>query len=291
MAIPTPKSTPASTRFEPFSTKAKVSPATIIATKDSPRAIVLVNACCRTLTAFSQKDWPLTCKNAAYARSETDFFRQAFFIGVEFLSDDASRAPHRDSKAMARLGGGSPQLQLSAPYAHRPAQPSPARGYLSPHEYAQSPVAESRMLSASSDQPCCHHFLTVRHNIRTRIRIRLWKSAMISGGSPLRYKTFLLTVLRAPSGNAQLLMLQVNFSPSVMLAGSMTRMPVYRNRISGRMYAGASGSKVWSAQVSRREMGCTMPSSRIWPRKQKKSTRGKGRNLSHCLPLAEELHE
>ena len=25
-----------------------------------------------------------------------------------------------------------------------------------PHEYAQSPVAESRMLSASSDQPCCH---------------------------------------------------------------------------------------------------------------------------------------
>src|SRR6266403_5058025 len=86
---------------------------------------------CRTLTAFSQGDWPLTCANAADARSETDFFRKAFFIAGEFLSDDASRAPHRDSKAMGQLGGGSPQLQLSAPYAHRPAQPSPARGYLS----------------------------------------------------------------------------------------------------------------------------------------------------------------
>jgi hypothetical protein len=65
-----------------------------------PRAIVLINACCRTLTAFSQGDWPLTCANAADARSETDFFRKAFFIAGEFLSDDASRAPHRDSKAM-----------------------------------------------------------------------------------------------------------------------------------------------------------------------------------------------
>jgi hypothetical protein len=36
MAIPAPKSTPAGTRFEPPSPKAKVSPATTIATKDSP---------------------------------------------------------------------------------------------------------------------------------------------------------------------------------------------------------------------------------------------------------------
>jgi hypothetical protein len=36
MATPVPKSTPASTRFEPPSPKAKVSPATRIATKDSP---------------------------------------------------------------------------------------------------------------------------------------------------------------------------------------------------------------------------------------------------------------
>src|ERR1700680_697668 len=68
MAMPTPKSTPAKTRFEPPSPKAKVSPATTIATSDSPRAIVLVNACCRTLTAFSQGDWPATCGNAADAR-------------------------------------------------------------------------------------------------------------------------------------------------------------------------------------------------------------------------------
>ena len=95
-----------------------------------PRAMVFVNACCRTLMAFSQRDWPLTCANAADARSETGFFRKAFFIAGEFLSDDASRAPHRDSKAMGQPGGGSPQLQLSAPYAHRPAQPSPARGCL-----------------------------------------------------------------------------------------------------------------------------------------------------------------
>jgi len=57
---------------------------------------------------------------------------ETFFIAGKFFSYDASRAPHRDSKAMGQLGGGSPQLQLSAPYAHhRPAQPSPARGYLS----------------------------------------------------------------------------------------------------------------------------------------------------------------
>jgi len=52
--MPTPKRTPASTRFEPLSPKAKVRLDTTIATKERPRAIVLVNACCRTLTAFSQ---------------------------------------------------------------------------------------------------------------------------------------------------------------------------------------------------------------------------------------------
>ncbi len=36
--------------------------ATTIATRDSPRAIVLENACCRTLRAFSQGDWPLTAQ-------------------------------------------------------------------------------------------------------------------------------------------------------------------------------------------------------------------------------------
>ena len=93
MAIPTPKSTPASTRFEPPSPKAKVSLATTIATRDRSRAIALVNACGRTLTAFSQGDWPLTCANAADARAETDFFRKAFSLPASFFQ--MMRAGHR----------------------------------------------------------------------------------------------------------------------------------------------------------------------------------------------------
>src|SRR6266478_625776 len=96
MAIPTPKSTPASTRFEPPSPKAKV----------RPRAIVVVNACIKTLTAFSQGEPPVAWANAADARiseqenvtnagrnhRETNLFRRIFFIGGEFLSGDARRA-------------------------------------------------------------------------------------------------------------------------------------------------------------------------------------------------------
>src|SRR6267154_3033175 len=65
MAIPTPKSTPASTRFEPPSPKAKVRPETTIATKERPRAMVLGNACCRTLTAFSHGEAPWAKAGAA----------------------------------------------------------------------------------------------------------------------------------------------------------------------------------------------------------------------------------
>ena len=112
MAIPAPKSTPADTRFGPgHDNRNQGHP-------PSNRA----RTRCRTLTPFSQGDWPFTCANAADARSGTDFFRKAFFLAGEFLSDDASRAPHRDSKAMGQLGGGSPQLQLSAPHALRPTQ-------------------------------------------------------------------------------------------------------------------------------------------------------------------------
>src|ERR1700683_5438015 len=57
MAIPTPKRTPASTRFEPPSPKAKVRPATTIATSERPRAMVLVKAVIKTLTAFSQGEF------------------------------------------------------------------------------------------------------------------------------------------------------------------------------------------------------------------------------------------
>src|SRR5437016_13249657 len=46
---------------------AKVSPETTIATSESPRAMVLGNACCSTLTAFSQGELPV-CANAGAAR-------------------------------------------------------------------------------------------------------------------------------------------------------------------------------------------------------------------------------
>lgn len=58
MAIPTPNSTPARIRFDPPSPKAKVKPATTMDTSERPRAIVVVNACINTLTAFSQGEPP-----------------------------------------------------------------------------------------------------------------------------------------------------------------------------------------------------------------------------------------
>src|SRR5579885_37156 len=72
MAMPTPKSTPARTRFDPPSPKAKVRPETTMATSESPRAMVLVNACCRTFTAFSHGEAPAAWANAgAASRSAT----------------------------------------------------------------------------------------------------------------------------------------------------------------------------------------------------------------------------
>src|ERR1700688_2573488 len=100
MAMPTPKSTPASTRFEPPSPNAKVSPATTMETSERPRAIVVVNACIKTLTAFSQGEPPAACAHAVVARTrdeenamnagrsqrETNLLRKNFFIadGVPF---------------------------------------------------------------------------------------------------------------------------------------------------------------------------------------------------------------
>lgn len=68
MAMPTPKSTPASTRLDPPSPKANVRPATTMATSERPRAMVLVKAVSRTLTAFSQGELPVPCANAGTAR-------------------------------------------------------------------------------------------------------------------------------------------------------------------------------------------------------------------------------
>src|SRR5713101_5979553 len=76
IAIPTPKSTPASTRFEPPSPKAKVRPATTMATSERPRAMVLVKACWRTLTAFSHGEVPVWPKaGAARNRATTVVIR------------------------------------------------------------------------------------------------------------------------------------------------------------------------------------------------------------------------
>src|ERR1700689_1513102 len=106
MAMPTPKSTPARTRFEPPSPNAKVKPATTIETSERPRAIVVVNACIKPLPAFSQGDAPVAWANAAVAKTsdkenamdagrsqrETNLLRRSFFIAGEFLSDDAGQA-------------------------------------------------------------------------------------------------------------------------------------------------------------------------------------------------------
>jgi hypothetical protein len=98
MAIPAPKKHAGRHTLRATFTEGEGEPGHDNRNQGQPRAMVLVNACCRTLMAFSQRDWPRTCANAADARSETDFFRKAFFIAGEFLSDDASRAPHRDQR-------------------------------------------------------------------------------------------------------------------------------------------------------------------------------------------------
>src|SRR5256885_743011 len=54
-------------RFEPPSPNAKVRPATTMATRERPRAIVLVKACWRTFTAFSHGD-PPPCEKAGTAK-------------------------------------------------------------------------------------------------------------------------------------------------------------------------------------------------------------------------------
>src|SRR6266436_4408915 len=70
IAIPTPKRTPARTRFEPPSPNAKVRPDTTMATRERPRALVLVKACWRTPTAFSHGDVPVACAKAGTARKK-----------------------------------------------------------------------------------------------------------------------------------------------------------------------------------------------------------------------------
>jgi hypothetical protein len=86
-----------------------VSPTTTIATRDSPRAIVLVNACCRTLTAFSQGDWPLTAQMPLMQESETERMRRRLTgaSGRRISSEGflhCRRAPFRMMRAGHRVG-------------------------------------------------------------------------------------------------------------------------------------------------------------------------------------------
>jgi hypothetical protein len=81
------------------------------------------------------------------SQRDKDFFRKKFFMEGEFLSEDASRARMRiQRQALAGLGWrdserGGMKLRRAA-----------AKLPLEPHEYAQSPKAEARMLSASSEE-------------------------------------------------------------------------------------------------------------------------------------------
>src|SRR5580658_6046083 len=119
MAMPTPNSTPASTRFEPPSPKANVRPATTIATSERPRAMVLVNAVIRTLTAFSQGEAP--CANAGAAKSSvklkatrgertralrTYLRRNSFIVEILPILCEVSKRPSRGSPRWLRLEQG-----------------------------------------------------------------------------------------------------------------------------------------------------------------------------------------
>jgi hypothetical protein len=111
--------------------QAKVSPATTIVTKDSPPCNRARKRLLRDAHGVFPRGLATHLRKCHLCKIRDGFLSGSFLHCRRVLSDDVSRAPHRGSKAMGQLGGGSPQLQLSAPYAHRPAQPSPVRGYLS----------------------------------------------------------------------------------------------------------------------------------------------------------------
>src|ERR1700691_3352794 len=135
MAMPTPKSTPASTRFEPPSPKAKVRPATTMATSERPRAMVLVKAVIKTLTAFSQGEVP--CANAGAARSSVKprvtrgersqevrryFERNRFMFGLSLSRPSFGKGPLRGSPRLQQQEGDRWRL-LGRLYALGPGLP------------------------------------------------------------------------------------------------------------------------------------------------------------------------
>src|ERR1700730_1657935 len=116
--MPTPKSTPARTRFEPPSPKAKVRPATTLATSERPRAMVLVNAVWSTLTAFSHGEVPVWANAGAARKSakarvtrgerskelRTDLQTNRFIVGFSLSLQSFKKVP-RGGPAECGCGG------------------------------------------------------------------------------------------------------------------------------------------------------------------------------------------
>ena len=119
MATPTPKSTPPSTRFEPPSPKAKVSPGHDNRNQGQPPCNRARKRLLQDAHGVLPRELATHCTNAADARirdgenateadrsqRETDFFGRLSSLPASSFQDDASRAPHRDSRAtLAGLG-------------------------------------------------------------------------------------------------------------------------------------------------------------------------------------------
>ena len=87
--------------------KAKVRPATTMATSERPRAMVLVKACCSTLTAFSQGEVP--CANAGAAMvttAERSKNLAKYFTRTAFMTLSLSLSSFRMKGVLVGLGPG-----------------------------------------------------------------------------------------------------------------------------------------------------------------------------------------
>src|SRR5260370_34373480 len=109
IAMPTPKTIPASMRLESPSPKANMSPPTTMATRLKPLAIGLVRAACRTLTAFyhgedCDKSAEGLSMRAQTTRQKTpgEDRRIGSWAGVTFIAQLLAFAPVSRDKSCAR---------------------------------------------------------------------------------------------------------------------------------------------------------------------------------------------
>src|SRR5580704_14152653 len=115
MAIPTPNTMPASSRLDPPSPNANVTPPTTIETRLRPRAIGPVKLVIKTLTAFSHGE---ACAYVAVG------------ISTRVATANASTRPQRDHRTYARQGAKRSACVIPAPFFNeiRRSAASPARG-------------------------------------------------------------------------------------------------------------------------------------------------------------------